>query len=117
MNRLEHKQQTANRRSSRVRTTIRSTTSLPRLTVHVSNRHVLAQIVDDEHGKTLVYISSVGKKNDGTLTEKAQWVGSQLADKAKKAKLSKVVFDRGSKKYHGRIKALADAARAGGMEF
>jgi large subunit ribosomal protein L18 len=64
-----------------------------------------------------VYVSSVGKKADGTMTEKAQWVGEQLATKAKKAKATKVVFDRGGRKYHGRVKALADAARAGGMEF
>ncbi len=117
MNRLEHKKMTAARRSNRVRSVIKSTASLPRLSVHISNQHVLAQVIDDSAGKTLVYVSSVGKKNDGSLTEKAQWVGEQLAVKAKKAKVTKVVFDRGDKQYHGRVKALADAARNAGMEF
>jgi large subunit ribosomal protein L18 len=117
MNRLEHKKITHQRRSHRVRAVIASTASLPRLSVSISNRHVLAQVVDDANRKTLVYVSSVGKKAEGTMTEKAQWVGEQLATKARKAKVTKVVFDRGGRKYHGRVKALADAARAGGMEF
>ena len=117
MNRLEHKKLTAAHRSNRVRSVIQSTGSLPRLSVNISNHHVLAQVIDDVNGKTLVYVSSVGKKTDGTMTEKATWVGEQLAAKAKKAKVTKVVFDRGAKQYHGRVKALADAARSGGMEF
>lgn len=117
MNRLDQKKTSNFRRSHRVRTVIRTTTDLPRLSVHISNRHILAQIIDDKNGKTLVYVSSVGQKAEGTLTEKSKWVGTQLAAKAKKANTAKVVFDRGAKKYHGRIKALADAARDGGMEF
>lgn len=117
MDRLAHKRMSGQRRAHRVRTVIRSTSNLPRLSVHVSNKHVLAQIIDDATGKTLVYASSTGKKVSGSLTEKATWVGGELATKAKKARVTKVAFDRGPRKYHGRIKALADAARQGGMEF
>lgn len=105
------------RRSERTRTHIRSTADRPRLSVFVSNTHVSAQIIDDVNGKTLASATSVGQKIQGTMTEKAEKVGSSIAEAAKKAKVKKVVFDRGNKKYHGRIKALAEAARKGGLEF
>lgn len=117
MNRVAHKHQSAIRRASRVRTTVKGTTERPRLSIHISNLHVTAQIIDDSSGKTLAYASTVGKSAKGTKTEQAAEVGTQIATKAKKAKLKKVSFDRGSRKYHGRAKALADAARAGGLEF
>ena len=79
--------------------------------------HVTAQIIDDNSGQTLAYASSVGKKADGNMSSKASLVGEEIAKKAKQAKVSRVVFDRGPKKYHGRIKSLADAARTGGLEF
>jgi large subunit ribosomal protein L18 len=85
--------------------------------VHVSNMHVTAQIIDDANSKTLAYVTTVGQKQSGSMVEKAAVVGKEIAVIAKKAKVNKVVFDRGAKKYHGRVKALADAAREGGLEF
>jgi large subunit ribosomal protein L18 len=105
-------------RKNRIRATVSGTPERPRLSVFISNTHVSAQIINDMDGKTLVSASSVGAKDaKGTLTEKAAKVGGDIADKAKKAKISKVVFDRGGRKYHGRVKALADAAREKGLEF
>jgi len=117
MSRLDSKADNAIRRSSRVRNTIKGTSNRPRLSVHVSNLHITAQIIDDGNDKTLAYATTVGQKLSGSLTERAAWVGESIAKKASKAKIKAVVFDRGSRKYHGRIKALADAARAGGLEF
>lgn len=117
MERLTHKRVKTARRSHRVRSVMSGTAERPRLSVHVSNANVSAQIIDDSTGKTLSYATSVGKKKGGTLSEKASLVGEEIAKMAKQAKIGKVVFDRGAKKYHGRIKALADAARAQGLEF
>lgn len=118
MNRLIQKAQNQARRQGRVRATVIGTTERPRLSVHISNRHVIAQIINDETHQTVAYISTVGQKAaTGNMTERAAWVGEQIAKKAKTAKVKKVVFDRGSKKYHGRVQALADAARKGGLEF
>lgn len=117
MNRLISKKLHAARRANRVRAVVSGTSERPRLAVHISNLHVSAQIIDDEKGKTLVAVTTVGQKVSGTMTEKAVWAGESLAKKAKTVKIKKVVFDRHDKKYHGRIKALADAARAGGLEF
>lgn len=116
MDRLKHKKLSGQKRANRVRTVIRKSASRPRLSVNVSNRHVFAQIVDMS-GKTVVSANTVGQDVKGTLTEKAGWVGTQIGQAAKKAKVQRVVFDRGDRKYHGRIKALADAARKEGMEF
>lgn len=104
-------------RKLRVRAKVSGTHLRPRLVVFISNQHVHAQIIDDEKNHTLVSSTSVKTEAKGTLTQKATWVGSDIAKKAKKAKISKVVFDRGSHMYHGRLKALADAAREGGLEF
>lgn len=105
-------------RRHRIRATIIGTPERPRLSVFISNMHVTAQIIDDSAHKTLAYASTVGaKKTSGTMTEKAEWVGTEIAKKAKAAKLKKVVFDRNGKLYHGRIKALADSARNAGLEF
>jgi len=80
--------------------------------------HINVQIIDDSTHQTLVALTTVGQKAaKGTMTEKAEWIGGEIAKKAKTVKIKKVAFDRGDKKYHGRIKALADAARAGGLEF
>src|SRR6266436_5612475 len=114
MTRLAHKQATARRRAFRVAAKIHGTAARPRLAVHVSNLHVSAQLIDDQTGKTLAAASTVGKKIEGTMTEKAVAVGKDIAAKAKKARIKQVVFDRSSRKYHGRVKALADAARAEG---
>lgn len=117
MNRLTQKKLNQARRAHRVRSTVFGTSERPRLSVHVSNLHVSAQIIDDSSSKTLVYVTTVGQKQTGTMVAKAAWVGKEIAGKAKKAKVSKVVLDRGARKYHGRVKALADAARDGGLEF
>lgn len=117
MSKLTSKQANSLQRANRVRTAVQGTTERPRLSVHVSNLHVSVQIINDETHTTLVAVSTVGQKVSGTMTEKATWAGTEIAKKAKAAKVSKVVFDRGSKLYHGRVKALADAARNAGLEF
>lgn len=105
-------------RKSRIRARIGGTAERPRLSVSVSNMHVSAQIIDDVASRTLVAATSVGQKAaTGTLTAKAEWVGNEIAKKAKAKKIKSVVFDRNGRQYHGRVKALAEAARAGGLEF
>lgn len=118
MSRLSHKLEKLQLRKQRTRSNITGTAERPRLSISVSNLHITAQIIDDTTHKTLVYISTVGKKDlPKTMTEKAEWVGTEVAKKAKAAKIKKVAFDRGGRKYHGRVKALADAARKAGLEF
>lgn len=117
MNRLISKANNSFRRANRVRTVVRGTTVRPRLSVYISNQNVSAQIIDDSLHKTIVSASSVGQKNSGTMTEQAKFVGAEIAKKAKAKKIKAVAFDRGPKLYHGRIKALADAARKEGLEF
>ncbi len=117
MSNLDKKRNNIFRRANRVRTAVKSSSDRPRLSVNISNLHVSAQIIDDAKGATLAYATTVGHKVPGTMTEKAQWVGTEIASKAKKAKLNEVAFDRGARKYHGRIKVLAEAARKGGLEF
>lgn len=118
MNQLAHKLQNLARRKSRVRAVVSGTPERPRLSVHISNKHVTAQVIDDTKHATIAYATTVGNKAaKGTMTERATLVGTEIAKKAKTAKVSQVVFDRGGKLYHGRVKALADAARAEGLEF
>lgn len=118
MSKVSLKQATMLRRQNRIRHNISGTAERPRLSVTISNLNVSAQIIDDSVQKTLVGVSSAGvKAASGSLTAKAEWVGAEIAKKAKAAKVSKVVFDRRGKQYHGRVKALAEAARAGGLEF
>jgi len=93
------------------------TSERPRLSVFISNFHVSAQIIDDTVGKTLISATTVGKKSLGTMTEKASLIGAEIGEKAKKAKITKVVFDRNGRAYAGRLKALADSAREKGLEF
>lgn len=104
-------------RARRVRAKVSGTAERPRLSVTISNLHVSAQLIDDVTGKTLAAATTVGAKAAGTLTEKAAGVGTDIAKKAKKAKVTKVVFDRNGRQYAGRLKALADAAREEGLEF
>lgn len=104
-------------RAKRTRAKIHGTAERPRLSVHISNQHVTAQIIDDDNSKTLAYDSTVGSKAKGSKTELATAIGKEIADKAKKAKIKTVVFDRGAKLYAGRMSALADAARKEGLEF
>ena len=105
-------------RHARVRNKISGTSECPRLNVFRSNSHIFAQIIDDEKGTTLVSSSSqeLKIKNGGNI-EGAKLVGKDIAEKAKKSGIAKVVFDRGGYLYHGRVEALADAARENGLEF
>ena len=104
-------------RAKRTRAKIHGTSERPRLTVHFSNVHITAQVIDDDKKMTLAYATTVGTKTTGTMTEKAAKIGAEIAKKAKAAKVSKVVFDRGAKLYAGRMSALAEAARKEGLEF
>ncbi len=106
------------RRQNRVRAKLALNSGVPRLTVFRSNQHLWAQIIDDKHGKTLVSASTKSLKLDkGTKTEKATAVGEQIAILAQEKKVTKVRFDRGLYRYHGRVKALADGARSKGLNF
>ncbi|MDR2748393.1 MAG: 50S ribosomal protein L18 [Bifidobacteriaceae bacterium] len=108
------------RRHARVRKSVTGTANRPRLVVFRGNKHIFAQIVDDTKGITLASASTMNKdlkSAKGNKTEKAKAVGVQVADAAKNAKVKKVVFDTGGNKYHGRVAALADGAREGGLEF
>jgi large subunit ribosomal protein L18 len=104
------------RRKRRVRTALRARSgSRPRLSVHRTGRHIYAQIIDDAQGRTIAAANTLGAK--GTDIDAATRVGQQLAEKAKEAGVTAVVFDRGGFLFHGRVKALAEAAREGGLEF
>ena len=108
------------RRQRRVRKKITGTTSRPRLSVFRSNRHISAQIIDDENGRTVASASTSEADLRGVTTsneEAAGKVGSRLAERAQEAGNDSVVFDRGGNKYHGRVAALADAARDAGLKF
>ena len=104
-------------RKNRVRARVNGTADRPRLTVFISNKHVSAQIIDDTKGITIVSATTVGTKLAGSMTELAAKVGSDIAKKAKKAKINAVVFDRNGRQYAGRLSALADAARKEGLEL
>ncbi|MFT3989998.1 MAG: 50S ribosomal protein L18 [Luteolibacter sp.] len=104
---------------SRIRRKVSGTAERPRLAVHYSNQHIYAQVIDDVAGKTLVSASTLDKSFEKASSniESAQKVGALLAERAKGSNISAVVFDRGGHLYHGKIKALADAARDGGLQF
>lgn len=110
------------RRHSRLRKRLSGSTERPRLSVFRSNIHIYAQVIDDTTGRTLVAASTKDRALSSDLggktkTERAQAVGKLLAERAKDAGISQVVFDRGGYKYHGRVQALADAARESGLIF
>lgn len=117
MSNLAKKLLNKNLRKGRVRAKVQGTSERPRMTVTISNMHVSAQIIDDVKGHTVAAATTVGTKATGTMTEKAAGVGTDIAKKAKKAKVTAVVFDRNGRQYAGRLKALADAARKEGLEF
>lgn len=117
MNRLDHTRYNKRLRKNRVRSTVSGTKEQPRMSVKISNRAVTAQLVDDTAGKTLASSSSINLKATGSLAEKAVLVGKDIAAKAKKAKISKVTFDRNGRSYQKRLAALADSARENGLEF
>ncbi len=105
------------RRHKRVRKTISGTPEMPRLNVFRSNKEIYVQVIDDTNGVTLASSSSKALKINGGNIEGAKLVGKDIAEKCKKAKIERVVFDRGGYLYHGRVAALADAARENGLEF
>ncbi|MDP4014687.1 MAG: 50S ribosomal protein L18 [Candidatus Nanopelagicales bacterium] len=108
------------RRHSRVRKKVQGTPDRPRLVVTRSSRHMVAQVVDDLAGRTLASASSMEADVRGAATDKtgrARLVGERLASRAREAGIGDVVFDRGGNKYHGRVAALADGAREGGLKF
>ncbi|MEO7363959.1 MAG: 50S ribosomal protein L18 [Candidatus Saccharimonadales bacterium] len=115
---LARKLQNRAQRKGRIRAVVIGSAERPRLSVFISNQHITAQIIDDSTHKTIAYATTVGKKDDkSTMTDKATLIGTDIAKQAKAAKITKIVFDRGGKLYHGRIAALATAARNNGLEF
>jgi large subunit ribosomal protein L18 len=106
---------------TRIRKKVNGTAERPRLAVHFSGRHVYAQVIDDDAGKTLAAVSTLQKdlvgKKAAANRETAERVGKTIAEKLKQKKIEHVVFDRGGFIFHGKIKALADAAREGGLKF
>ena len=104
-------------RKNRVRAKISGTADRPRLTVSVSNKHVSVQLIDDVKQRTVAASTTVGTKLTGTITEQAEFIGTDIAKKAKKAKIETVVFDRNGHRYAKRLSALADAARKEGLKF
>ena len=116
MNATQKKQMQKNRRHARIRSLISGTNKTPRLSVFKSNRYIYAQLIDDDNAVTLASSNSKGSKAK-TKGEQASEVGKNIAVAAIAKKISKVVFDRGGFTYTGNIKALADAARKGGLKF
>jgi large subunit ribosomal protein L18 len=115
MNTLETKHAIFARRKARIRAKISGTKERPRLAIFKSHKYVYAQIIDDDAGHTLVAADS--RELKGKPVEKAKALGIEIAKKAKAAKITKIVFDRGGYLYTGKIKMVADAAREGGLEF
>ena len=114
-NKQLRKEHQKNRRAYRTRARISGTAERPRLSVHRTLKHISAQLINDVDGTTLAAVNDADAK--GTGVEKAAAVGIAIAEAAKKAGVETVVFDRGAFKYHGRVKALADAARENGLTF
>lgn len=114
MNKITRKLQ----RQRRIRSKIHGTSMRPRLSIYRSNKSMSAQLIDDEAGKTVVGVSKkqVGEKKM-TKTDLARELGTLMAVKAQEKKVKTVIFDKGSYRYHGRVKAFADAAREGGLQF
>ena len=113
LNKLEKR----NRIKRRVRGKISGSAELPRLSVYKSNKEIYAQLIDDNGGKTLASVSSRALKASGNKVDVSSEVGKAIAEKAKAAGIENVVFDRNGFVYHGRVKALADGAREGGLKF
>ncbi len=117
MSRIDKIERARNRRATRVRGGVRGTAERPRLTVFRSNRGIWAQVIDDMNGTTLASAGSIHIAEKLPKSAMAAKVGQLIAERAKAAGVARVVFDRGSYLYHGRVKALADGAREGGLEF
>ena len=118
---LKKKKLIAQKRRWRIRKKISGTVERPRLSVHFSNHHVYAQCIDDVNGKVISYLSTLNKElRDAKIkpnAEGAKSFGEKFGELTKNAKVNKIVFDRGGRKYHGCVKAFADAVRAAGIEF
>jgi len=124
---LSNKKKQRTRRHARVRAKVIGTSAIPRVSIFRSNRHIFIQIIDDTAGRTLISVGDILKVKNGTKgvanikkeskTAEADLIGEEFAKKAKEAGISKVVFDRGGYKYHGRVKALAEGLRRGGLKF
>jgi len=110
-----NKQFIAKRRQHRVRAKVSGTNARPRVSVFTSLQSMFVQLIDDASGKTLLSVRTANSK--GTKTEQAAGLGKTLAEKAKTLKITEVVFDRGRRQYHGRVKAFAEALRGGGLKF
>jgi large subunit ribosomal protein L18 len=117
MSDLEKKTINKNLRKNRIRARVSGTTNRPRLSVSISNKHISVQLIDDTKQHTIASSTTVGAKPTGTLTENAASIGTDIAKKAKKAKIDTVVFDRNGHKYAKRLSALAEAARKEGLRF
>mgnify|MGYP001812697946 CR=1 FL=1 len=118
--RAKHKRELRLRRHNRVRRKVQGTPDRPRLAVHRSNRHITAQLIDDDAGHTLLSASSLeADVRDGATggVEAAKKIGALIGERAKAAGIETVVFDRGGYRYHGRVAAVADAAREAGLKF
>ena len=117
MNTLAKKLLNKNLRAARVRAKISGTAERPRLSVTISNKHISAQLIDDVAKKTIASATTVGAKQTGSLGDQAALIGADIAKKAKKSKITAIVFDRNGRQYAKRLSALADAARNEGLEF
>ena len=117
MNKQQHKQLKHQLRKGRVRSRVSGTDKRPRLSIFRSNSQIYAQLIDDVSGKTIAASSTVNLKVTGNKTAQAEAVGKSVAEQAVAKGVKAVVFDRGGYKYHGRVKALADAARTAGLQF
>ncbi len=113
--RADLKREARTRRHRRVRKSIGGSSDRPRLAVYRSNRHIYAQLVDDHAGRTLASASDLGLA--GGKTDRAKQIGKDLAGRAREAGIDRAVFDRGGRLYHGRVKAVAEGAREGGLEI
>jgi len=118
MNRLAHKRAGLALRKKRIQKRVKGTATKPRMSVFVSNKHIEVQLVDDSSNKTLASVTTESNTTlRGSMSQKAKWVGTEIAKKAKAAKIKSVVLDRNGKLYHGRVKELAEAARQEGLEL
>ena len=117
MTNLEKKVLNRTLRAARVRAKVTGTTERPRLTVTISNKHVSAQVIDDVKQQTVVAATTIGTKQTGSIADQAALIGAEIGKKAKKAKVTTVVFDRNGRQYAKRLAALADAARKEGLVF